>query len=118
MTNDVNLIGIVEAGIRAEGIRQRAIASNIANMNAPGYRRCDVRFEEILSKAMDRSGTVDPADLEPQVYQPMTTAVNANGNDVSLDGEVGEMVKNALRHRAYMAILKVKYGQMKQAIQV
>ncbi|HPD45852.1 MAG TPA: hypothetical protein PLY61_03090, partial [Anaerohalosphaeraceae bacterium] len=57
-------------------------------------------------------------DLEPEFYQPMNTAVNANGNDVSLDAEIGEMVKNSLRHRAYMSLLKVKYNQMKQAIQV
>lgn len=118
MASDMNMIGVIEAGIRAEGARQKAIASNIANMNAPGYRRSDVRFEEILGKAMDRDEAVDGTELEPEFYQPMTTAVNANGNDVSLDQEVGEMVKNSLRHRAYMSLLKVQYGQMKLAIQV
>jgi flagellar basal-body rod protein FlgB len=117
MAGDINMIGIIEAGIRAEGARQKAIASNLANMNAPGYRRSDVRFEELLSKALKSNNVAGAARLEPEFYQPMTTAVDVNGNDVSLDGEVGEMVKNSLRHRAYMEILKAKYNQMKQAIQ-
>lgn len=118
MPNNITMIDLLEAGIRAEAARQTAIASNIANMNAPGYRRGDVRFEEILSKALERNEDIDATDLEPEFYQPMNTAVNANGNDVSLDAEIGEMVKNSLRHRAYMSLLKVKYNQMKQAIQV
>jgi flagellar basal-body rod protein FlgB len=118
MASDTNVIGLIEAGIRAEGARQKAIASNIANMSAPGYRRSDVRFEEILGKALEHDGAIDGEELEPELYQPMTTAVNAAGNDVSLDVEVGEMVKNSLRHRTYMAILKAKQNQMKLAIQV
>jgi len=117
MAGDMNVIGVIEAGIRAEGARQKAIASNIANLNTPGYRRSDVRFEELLSKAMTRNDIARAGEIEPEFLQPMTTAVNINGNDVSLDAEVGEMVKNTLRHRAYMAILKAKYNQMRQAIQ-
>jgi len=121
MISDMKVIRFIEAGIRAEAARQKAIASNIANMNAPGYRRADVRFEEILSKALktDETGEkIDPGKLEAQFYRPETNPVKANGNDVSLDQEVGEMVKNSLRHRTYMALLKKKYEQMKLALQV
>jgi flagellar basal-body rod protein FlgB len=118
MANDMQILKLIEAGIRAESVRQRAIAANLANMNSPDYRRSDIKFEEILTKAIKSGGTIEPEDLEPVVRQPHNTPVNANGNDVSLDVEVGEMVKNSLRHKTYMSVLRKKYQQMESAIKV
>jgi flagellar basal-body rod protein FlgB len=49
--HDLNILNYLEAGVRAEGARQKAIASNIANINTPGYRRLNIRFEEVLGRA-------------------------------------------------------------------
>jgi len=111
-----NIADLLEAGIRAESLRQKAIASNIANLETPGYRRIDVRFEELLAKALDSSGAVDLREIEPQLHQPKGTPVKSNGNDVNLDAEVGEMVKNTLRHKAYIRLLTKKYRQIELAI--
>jgi flagellar basal body rod protein FlgB len=56
--------------------------------------------------------------IEPEFYQPKTTPIKANGNDVTLDSEVGAMVKNSLRHKAFMMLLKKKYSQFNAAIRV
>ena len=109
---------LIDVGIRAENLRQKAIASNIANMQTPGYRRVDVRFEEMLDKALNSGGKIKLAEIEPEVYQPMETAVKSNGNDVSLENEVGEMVKNTLRHKAYIRLLRKKYAQIELAINI
>ena len=111
-----NTIGIIEAGIKAESLRQKTIANNVANLQTPGYRRVDVRFKELLAKALDSSGTVDLSEIETQIYRPKQTPVKSNGNDVSLEVEVGEMVKNTLRHKAYIRLLQKKYQQLELAI--
>ena len=113
-----NIFDIIEAGIRAESLRQKAIANNVANLQTPGYRRVDVRFKELLAKALDSSGSVDLSEIEAQIYQPKKAAVKSNGNDVSLEAEVGEMVKNTLRHKAYIRLLQKKYRQLELAIDV
>ena len=113
-----NIVDIIEAGIRAESLRQRAIANNVANLQTPEYRRIDVRFKELLAKALDSSGSADLSEIEAQIYQPKKTAVKSNGNDVSLEAEVGEMVKNTLRHKAYIRLLQKKYRQLELAIDV
>jgi len=113
-----NIFDIIEAGIKAESLRQKTIANNVANLQTPGYRRVDVRFKELLAKALDSSGAVDLKEIEAQIYQPKQTAVNSNGNDVSLEVEVGEMVKNSLRHKAYIRLLQKKYRQLELAINV
>jgi flagellar basal-body rod protein FlgB len=113
-----NIVEIIEAGIRAESLRQKAIANNVANLQTPGYRRVDVQFKELLAKALDSSGAVDLNEIEAQIYQPKNTAVKSNGNDVSMEVEVGEMVKNTLRHKAYIRLLQKKYRQLELAINV
>jgi len=118
MSKTSNIIDFIDAGIRAESFRQKAIANNVANMETPGYRRIDVKFEELLAKALDSSGSVDLSKIKALIYQPKETPVKSNGNDVNLEAEVGEMVKNTLRHKAYVRLLNKKYKQMELAMNV
>ena len=118
MSKTSSIFDFLEAGIRAESLRQKAIANNIANLETPGYRRIDVKFEELLAKALNSPGSVELSELEPQIYQPLKTPVNSNGNDVSLESEVGQMVKNTLRYKAYIRLLNKKYNQMQLAMDV
>ena len=115
MSDFDKVIGLLQAGARAEGLRQKVIASNIANVHTPGYRRSDIRFEDVMSRAMDPDSNA--ADAEPEIYQPKKTTVKANGNDVSLDYEIGELVKNTIRHKTYLRLLSKKYAQMQQALE-
>lgn len=111
-----NILDIIDVGIRAENLRQKAIASNVANIETPGYRRVDVEFKDLLAKALKASEDVDFDAIEPELYQPENTRVKSNGNDVSLELEVGEMVKNTLRHKTYVRLLQKKYAQMQLAM--
>lgn len=111
-----NIINLLEAGMKVEGLRQKAIASNIANMETPGYRRVDVKFEESLAKALDSSDSVDLDEIEPDIFHPQSTPVRGNGNDVIIEAEVGDLVKNSLRYRAYARIMQKKLAQLTAAI--
>jgi len=113
-----NIVELIEAGLKAEGLRQRAIANNIANLGTSGYRRIDIRFEKLLAKALQSSGEVDLQEIKPEVYQPNKTPVKSNGNDVNLETEIGQMVKNSLLHKAYIRLLNKKYRQIEIAIDV
>lgn len=111
-----SITDFLDAGIQAEALRQKAITNNIANLETPDYRRVDVKFEELLAKSMDSKGQAELKEISPQIYQPKETAINSKGNDVSLESEIGEMVKNTLRHTAYIRLLNKKYNQIDLAI--
>jgi len=111
-----NIMDVIDAGIRAENLRQKAIASNVANLETPGYRRVDVAFKDLLAKALDGSGEADLNEISPELFHPENTSVKANGNDVTLEVEVGEMVKNTLRHKTYIRLLQKKYAQIEMAM--
>lgn len=116
MSKIENTIGLLEAGIRAESLRQKAIASNIANLETPGYRRVDVKFADALINALESSGDINLADIQAEIYHTNNTPVNSKGNDVNLETEVGQMVQNTLRHTAYIRLLNKKYQQMTLAM--
>ena len=118
MRNVDNIVDLLEAGIKAEGLRQKTIASNMANIETPGYRRLDVKFDEMLAKALERSGPVDLEKIEPEIHQPKNTPIDDSGNDVSMEAEVGNLLKNSLRHTAYVRLMQKKFTQIEAAIRV
>lgn len=118
MSQQVDIVGLLESGIKAEAVRQRTIASNVANMETPGYRRLDVRFEELLAKAIHSGQSTNPTDIEPEVFSPKSTFIKSNGNDVNLEMEIGEMLKNSSRQTAFVRLLRKKFAQIETAIAV
>ena len=102
----------LEAGIRAENLRQKAIANNIANLETPGYRRIDIKFEELLTKCLKSEDTNKLARIVPEIYRPEQTPVKSNGNDVNYEAEVGQMIRNTIRHKAFIRLLNKKYKQI------
>ncbi len=118
MSSTNSVTDLLNAGIKAESLRQKTIANNIANLETPNYRRIDVKFEELLTKSLDSSGSVDLSEIEPVIYRPKETQVKSNGNDVNLESEIGQMVKNSLRHTAYIRLLSKKYKQIELAMEI
>ena len=118
MSKTNSILDLIETGIKAENLRQKAIANNISNLETSGYRRIDVEFEKLLAKCLNSAGEVDLSKIEPQVYRPKQTLVKSNGNDVDFEAEVGEMIKNTLRHKAYIRLLSKKYRQIELAMDV
>ena len=118
MSKAENIVDIIDAGIRAETLRQKAIANNVANLETPGYRRIDVRFEELLDRCLRSSEEFDLSEVEAEIYRPKQTAVKSNGNDVNFEAEIGQMIKNTLRHKAYIRLLNKMYKQIDLAMDI
>jgi flagellar basal-body rod protein FlgB len=116
MPQSTSIVDLLRAGIQAEGARQKTIASNIANIETPGYRRQDVQFERLLAEALESGGNVDLEALDPVAHEPRNTPLKANGNDVGMETEIGNLVKNSLRHTAFVRLLRKKFSQMEAAL--
>lgn len=116
MSDTNTIVDLINAGLQTENVRQKAIANNFTNLDTPGYRRLDVKFEEVLAACSESSDAVDLGLSEPEIYEVKETPVKANGNDTSLEIEVGELIKNSLRHKAYIRLLSKKYNQIELAI--
>ncbi len=118
MPEQPSVVQLIEAGLRATGLQGRAVANNIANLNTPGYRRYAVEFEKVLAEAID-SGELDRlSGLELPVVQPRNTPVGQTGNDVNLETEIGEMLKNGALYKTYVRLMAKAYRQMELAMEV
>lgn len=118
MAVKATMIDYLEAGLKGASIRQAAIANNIANLGTPGYRRVAATFEKRLAKAMASGDKVDLQALAKDIMRPMNTPVGANGNDVTLEMEIGEMVKNVAMQKTYLRLLSKKYQGMEAAMAI
>ncbi len=111
----VNTIEVIETGLKAQSMRGAVIANNIANIGTPGYHRREVRFEDALAKAIDSGQS--PSSVDPIILATNDGAADDTGNDVNLDLEVGELVKNDAAYKTYMRLMAKLYHQMDLAIQ-
>jgi flagellar basal-body rod protein FlgB len=85
-------------------------ASNVANVDTPGYKTQGIDFGEAFSQAMKGSnvaGTVGPVD--GLVSRP-------DGNNVSLDRESLQLAKEQLQFRTGVELLKREYARTMSAI--
>ncbi len=109
---DRNLAALLDTA----ALRARIHAENIAHQNTPGYRARAVRFEEAFREALNRGDMAGAAQVRPEVYEPRSTMVNNDGNDVSVDREVTLASQNAVLYNAYVAILRGRKTLMDTAI--
>lgn len=89
-------------------MRQKLVASNIANADTPGYQTQDVDFESSLESLLD-GATPRPAPVAG-------LATRNDGNNVDLDREARLLSENALRFSIATNLMKSEFQQMKEAI--
>lgn len=115
-----------KASLDAGALRQKAIASNIANAATPGYRAKKVVFEEMLSAetgrlALDRRdarhiGSSAAATPRPQVRLRGGDPAAGGVNDVSIEAELTELAQNTVHFQSVAQLLANRYRGVRDAI--
>jgi flagellar basal-body rod protein FlgB len=103
----------------AVSLRQTAIASNIANLETPGYKRLDVAasFNSELQRACAARDTQQIAALNPQLeVDPNAVSVSPDGNTVSLEDELLKMNQNTLANTLETQLISTDLYRLKMAI--
>ncbi len=99
--------------------RQKLVASNVANLDTPGYRTRDIDFQNELASALSRARTGSaavPRSASPAAAEVEGLALNNDGNNVSLDREARMMAENAMRFELGSALLASRYRTIRLAI--
>jgi len=110
-----NVTGVLRAGLRAAEMRQAAIANNIANANTAGYARRSVAFEQRLAEAVAGGDAAEVARLQPEIVAE-GGPLNEYGNDVDVDQELADLIKNSGAYKTYLRLLARSYQQMELAM--
>lgn len=103
----------------ATELRHEAIASNLANLETPNYRRIDVNssFGSELSKAIASRNVNEISRLEPRiVMDAKAVSPNRDGNTVQLDTELLHLQQNGMAHHVQTQFLSGALMKIRSAI--
>ena len=121
-------IPVLQEVINFSQARQSILAGNIANIDTPGYQARDLSvddFQTRLKQAIedrDQPAIRSPgeAELPPK---PLIGDVAKNSqilrhdmNNVDMESQVTEMVKNQMQHNTALTILTDQFRQLQMAI--
>jgi flagellar basal-body rod protein FlgB len=116
---DRSRIPLLEKQLDAFSLRNKAISSNIANIETPGYRRLDVSFEQELSNAVSQaSGDVDLSNQVDQVEPEIESDPSSlnGGNNIDIDHEMAELAKNQLQFSLVSKLLAGTFQSIDKSI--
>ncbi len=103
----------------AVALRQEAIASNIANLETPGYQRLDIapNFQAELDHACASRDAGQFAALRPTLAPDPTAQPNGrDGNTVSLERELMLMSQNTLTNALETQLVSGTFSKLRMAI--
>lgn len=112
--------------------RQALIASNLANVETPGYAPSDLSFEGQLKGALKKGGGGGQNThsrhipirgsagaierVAGEVVEVAGKGAGPDGNGVEMESEMGRMAENQIMYNATVQLLSKKFEGMKQAI--
>jgi flagellar basal-body rod protein FlgB len=89
--------------------RQKLAASNIANVDTPGYQTKDIDFQQEFAGAI--------SGQQPLTMEAKGLPDKPDGNNVNVDREARMLAENAMRFNVASALLRGQLNSVKEAIQ-
>lgn len=103
----------LERFLQTTGKRELVIASNMANVDTPGYRTQDINFHQALQNASAGNGA-GSASVKATAVPGLLE--RPDGNNVDLDRESMLMAESQLSYQAGTQLLKSRFHQLLSAI--
>jgi flagellar basal-body rod protein FlgB len=100
-------------------LRHQAIASNLANIETPNYKRLDVSptFEAQLSQAVASQNPASISSLQPELAVD-TAAISgrSDGNTVLLETEMLKLNENTVENSVETQLVNSSLGRLRMAV--
>ena len=99
----------IERYMNLVSARQKLVASNIANVDTPGFKTKDIDFHAELSNMFDNQ--------EPNPVEVSGLKTKNDGNNVNLDREARLLSENALRYNLASTLARSEIRTIRSAIE-
>lgn len=113
---DPTMQGIAEA-LTLHQRRHEVLASNLANVETPGFKAQELDFQTALRDAFAAERTDADPTRKPSVVDDATAPVRADGNSVDLDFQMAKLSANDGRYVALAKILDLRVRLLRTAIE-
>lgn len=128
-------VDLLERGMTVSQIRREVIGNNIANAETPNFKRSDINFEAQLGRALaseNDKGQLKALATNPRhipFYQPLNykdvrprkvldylTDSKNNGNNVDIEQESMDSVRNQMRYELLAEALRFQFNQINMVV--
>jgi flagellar basal-body rod protein FlgB len=111
----------LRAAMSGLAARQRVIANNVANVDTPGFKASEVRFEDALKAAISRGSgaTANQTSLNAAASRSTlvdATTSRADGNNVDIDREMELLGEANLNYSAMTQVMSTRLGILRNVI--
>lgn len=108
-----SLLNVLQGYLKVNTDRQQMIASNMANVDTPGYHTKDVDFRAAMRQVMDDGQT---ARLEPASTEVIDLPERPDGNNVNIDRESMVLSQTQLQYQMGVQLIKSEFHTLLTAI--
>ncbi|KJF88473.1 flagellar basal body rod protein FlgB [Photobacterium phosphoreum] len=120
-------LGIHQHTVGTRATRAETLASNLANVNTPGFKAKDVDFSRVLQSAttganvgLNRTNgrhiTASGAASGEQLYRVPTQPDTGDGNTVDAQLEQNLFMQNSIEYQASLDFLGSKFKNLTKAL--
>jgi len=125
-------ITLLERSLEFRAKRNNLLASNVANIETPGFKAKDLVFEKALGEALrsqepgpmvttnarhldGRNAT--PLELvQPRTIDSANPVGSTDGNSVDLEREMAKLAENQINYQALASMISHKFMELRAAI--
>jgi flagellar basal-body rod protein FlgB len=100
--------------VQGTALRHRVLATNLANVETPGYQAQEVSFAAALES--EQGGAAGASSLRPSLVADEGITQRRDGNTVDLDRQMVKLAQNTAWHNAMLQMLSGRFAQIKMAI--
>lgn len=125
MLIDYTTINLLASDLDLRVRHNEMIASNIANVDTPGYKATELEFDRILDQASDslRLLTTDsrhiataPGGQNLPSTRESSAPGRADGNNVQIEEEMLKLTQNSIKYNISIQLLTRRLNSLKNAI--
>lgn len=93
--------------------RQQLVASNMANVDTPGYHTQDINFQVAMQRATDEKNNVSMVPVSQEVEG---LPERPDGNNVNVDRESLLLAQTQLQYQMGVQLIKAEFHRLLTAI--
>jgi flagellar basal-body rod protein FlgB len=108
----MEISGLLEKALNIRGFYHKVLASNIANVETPGYKEKDIDF----SAELRRSAGDGPAGIEVHEKSDPGGIDGIDGNSVNTEDQIVKLTENTMMFNAFVQLINKKFSMMRYVI--
>ena len=113
MATPPSSLDILQGYLKVVADRQQLVASNMANVDTPGYHTKDIDFHSAMRRVMSTDGE---GQIEPASFDLQGLPERPDGNNVDIDRESLMLSQTQLQFQLGVQLVKGQFSTLLAAI--